>query len=930
MPTCEKAEILDRFRLPSSLRTQSLSLQRLSCLVALAFVLGATLLVASPTAMAAALTPAEFFETSVRPLLAEKCFSCHTQTKMGGLEMVSREVLLRGGQSGPAVEPRAPERSLLIKAIRHTDQRLRMPPAGRLSQAEIKTLTKWVEDGAPWPESHRDSTLSNDDRRLVITSDHRNFWAFRPVRRREPPPGQGSAIDRFIDAKLREARISPSAPADKRTLLRRVHYDLVGLPPSPSDVEAFLADDSPDALAYVVDRLLASPRYGERWGRHWLDVARYSDDRLNSTQDEPYPNAWRYRDWVIRAFNEDMPYDVFVKAQIAADQVSESEAMGWTREELLAGLGLFGLSPKFQDDRVDITGRGFLALTVGCAECHDHKFDPIPTEDYYALLGVFNSSDANEHPLASEDVVQAYDQAKRKADDATARLDEFITAQSGQLVEALAARTGDYICAAWEVSGPPKAPLGVTASERGLDAETLERWVEYLSGWPKEHPLLDGWKRLVKSDSTRAQAELFGAEVESKVLYLIAEKKRIEKENEIRLGGDRSGTNIRRTALLALPRDEFYLWNDLVSPNSRNLPSAADTGILYYKGDEIMRFLSGVWTDHLVRSRAAVADLEREVPAKYPFLHVLADKPAPVNEHVRIRGSEDNLGDEVPRRFLSVLSAGVPEPFTGGSGRLDLARAIAAPENPLTARVMANRIWMHHFGRGVVATPSNFGIMGEPPTHPELLDYLATQLVDSGWSVKALHREILLTDAYGRASQINRSGVSADPENRLFWRTNRRRLDAESLLDSILYVSGNLLPEAGGPPQPWDASSRRRRTVYGFVSRRRLDVRLGLFDFPNPNRTSAQRFGTNTPLQGLFFLNSELLIQQAQAFARRLGDEAGTDARPRIRHAYRILYGREPTDEELDLTTRFAQQSDGTWPSLAQTLMSANEFLYVN
>ena len=865
----------------------------------------------------------------MRPLLAAKCFSCHTQTKMGGLEMVSREALLRGGQSGPAVEPKAPERSLLIRAVRYTDEQLRMPPTERLESEQVGILTKWVEEGAVWPEAFPD-TVAGERGTFAITDDHRRFWAFRKVSKTEPPPGPGAAIDRFLDAKLREAGIAAVPRADRRTLIRRVSYDLVGLPPTPAEVEAFVADDSPAAYAALVDRLLASSRYGERWGRHWLDVARYADDRLNSTQDEPYANAWRYRDWVIQAFNDDMPYDVFVKAQLAADQMEDADRRGWTRDQLLPGLGMFGLSPKFQDDRIDVTGRGFLGLTVACAECHHHKFDPIPTEDYYALLGVFTSSEQREHPLAPAGEVRMYEERKKEADEAKKRLAEFLDRESKQLVDALAAQTSEYIVAAWRVAGPENMEASACAEEHGLDEETLKRWVEYLSGWPKQHSLLDGWRILAGDGGQLAEVRRFADRIEAKILYLIAEKQRIERENDIRLGGDHSGGNIRRTALLALPRDEFYLWNDVASPNSRDIPHEAETGILHYKGEALERFLSGVWIDHIRRSRERIRQMEGAVPPKYPFLHALADREEPGNEHVRIRGSEENLGEEVPRRFLRILSDGEPRPFATGSGRLDLARAIASPGNPLTARVMANRIWMHHFGRGIVGTPSNFGQMGERPTHPALLDYLAARLVESGWSVKALHREILMTDAYRRGTLDIPASRDADPENRLLWRANRRRLDAESLIDAILFASGTLSLETGGPPLPWDSAERHRRTVYSFVSRRRLDVRLGLFDFPNPNRTSPRRFGTNTPLQGLFFLNSELLMEGARALAARIAKQAGADEDNRIRLGYRLLFQRDPTAEEVAINRSFVANSAGAWPRLAQAWMTSNEFRYVN
>ncbi len=873
---------------------------------------------------------ADYFETRVRPLLAEKCFSCHTQSKMGGLEMVSRAAFLRGGQSGPAVEPGAPERSLLIRAVRYGDDSLRMPPTERLSAEQVAVLTKWVDDGAVWPESDS-ATPPAAGGRIVTTDQRAPFWAFRPVERGEAPAGTGTPIDRFLDAAMGTAGVRKAQRADRRTLVRRVSYGLTGLPPTPQEVDEFLADDSPGAFAALVDRLLASPRYGERWGRHWLDVARYSDDRLNSTQDEPYENAWRYRDWVIRAFNEDMPYDLFVKAQLAADQLAEAEMGAWSREDLVAGLGFFGLSPKFQDDRIDVTGRGFLGLTIGCAQCHDHKFDPIPTEDYYALLGVFNSSEPHEHPLEDAGAVASYKASEERLDTARQRLKVFLETQSEQLVDAMAARTAEYVFAAWKVARGAISDVPSAAAAGGLDRETLGRWSAYLDGWPKQHPLLDRWKELSASDTPETAVRAFATGVQGKVVHLIAEKKRIERENDIRLRGDHSARNIRRTALLALPRDEFYLWNDVASPNGRDLPRVAKTGILYYHGEALDRFLSGVWKDHVTRARERVEALEAALPPKYPFLHVLADKDRPANEHVHIRGSEENLGDEVPRRFLQVLSDGEPELFSVGSGRLELARAIASADNPLTARVMVNRVWLQHFGRGIVSTPSNFGMMGERPTHPGLLDYLAARFVDGGWSVKALHREILLTEAYRRAATDIPSSREADPENRLLWRASRRRLDAESILDSMLHVAGRLSPIAGGPPRSWGAAATRPRTVYGFVSRRRLDVRLGLFDFPNPNRTSPRRFRTNTPLQGLFFLNSPLVMEQAGALADRLGIEAGPGPDDRIRLGYRLLFGRSPTAGELALNRDFLAGSDAdAWPRLVQAWLSSNEFRYVN
>jgi hypothetical protein len=588
------------------------------------------------------------------------------------------------------------------------------------------------------------------------------------------------------------------------------------------------------------------------------------------------------------------------------------------------------LSPNFQDDRVDVVGRGFLALTVACAQCHDHKFDPIPTEDYYALLGVFNSTKVDEYPLVAAEIVQEYQSKKKVADDAKAKLDAFLTTQSQQLVDAFAARTEAYIVAAWRISGPEQASEEIAAKEAGLDQETLERWRAYLDGTPKEHKLLDEWQGFVAKQGPDEEVRRFGRKIREKLIEVVAEKKRIELENEILLGGDKSGTNLRRTKQLALPREEFYLWNDLASSHSREIPAEAKTGVLFYAGEKLERFLSGVWLEHVQESRRQVAELEALVPEKYPFHHMISDIDKPRDERVHIRGNADNLGAEAPRRFLKILCEDEPEAYTEGSGRLGLARSIASAENPLTARVMANRIWLGHFGRGIVGTPSNFGVMGERPTHPELLDYLAARFVESGWSVKALHREILLTDVYRRSARQIAANHEIDAENKLLWRADRRRLDVESLRDSLLYVSGRLVENPGGPPRGWADEKEPVRTVYRFVSRRSLDPRLGLFDFPNPNQTSERRLDTNTPLQGLFFFNSELVMELSEALVERISTDAGADPRDRILRAYKLLYGRAASEQETSLALKFLRESNDAWVRLAHVWLSSNEFRYVD
>jgi mono/diheme cytochrome c family protein len=842
---------------------------------------------------------ADFFEMRVRPVLVKNCFSCHTASKMGGLAMDSRDSLLKGGQSGPALRVGDPDNSLLIQAVRHAPGRLKMPPSGKLEEREIADLAAWVLDGAVWPETQISAAKAGGDAPKV-SAEQRSWWAFQPVRRAVPPAVKNaawskSAIDRFILAKLEEKGIEPVAPADRRIWIRRATYDLTGLPPTPDEVDAFLKDKSPGARAKVIDRLLASSRYGERWGRYWLDIARYADDRLNSTKDDPQPNVWRYRDWVIRAHNDDMPYDKFLMAQIAGDLMPDPD-------RYRAGLGFFANSPQFQEDRVDALTRGFMALTAACAQCHDHKFDPIPTRDYYSLLGVFENTKSAEFPLAPKEVVEEFDRRKKAADESEKAVTKFEDEQATQLAEILAAQSTRYLRAAR--SG---------TDDGSLDAETLDRWKEYLT-LERQHPYLNGWREPTFDD----------AAFQSKLLGVIAQQKEIERENLILLGGKDDEEAVRVIEVKSLPREEYMLWQELISSQ----PSGKrESGILYYKGKKLDRFLAAHWKQHLDYLRAAHDRKKQEVPEKYPFLMTIEDVDKPKNLRVRIRGNPENLGEEAPRQFLTVLCDGEPKPFSGGAGRMDLATAVVDPANPLTARVAANRVWMYHFGRALVGTPGNFGRLGERPSHPELLDYLAARLVEQGWSLKALHREIMLSATYALSATAAPANEAADADNKLYWRANRRRLDVEPLRDTLLFVSGEMDERGGGEAKPLTGSQNKQRTVYGFVSRRSLDRTLGLFDFPNPMATSDRRVQTATPLQQLFFLNSTFVQDRARALAARL--EQAEDNKTRIREAYRILFQRTPEADEMKLGLQYVVSSKDAWPRYAQALLSSNELVFI-
>jgi len=857
---------------------------------------------------------AEFFEAKIRPVLARHCYSCHTQTHTAGLRVDSREHLLNGGRSGPAIVPGKAEESLLIQVVRRT-HRVKMPPSESLRDEEIAALVKWVNAGAVWPEAPPPAKPAGS--RYEITPAQRAFWSFQPVRKPAPPPVRGEAwvrgpIDRFILAKLEEAGLAPAPPASRHALIRRVSFDLVGLPPTPEEVGAFVEDAAPNAYEKLVDRLLGSPRYGERWGRHWLDVARYADGEHGVSNDTPFPNAWRYRNWVIQAFNEDLPYDTFVKAQIAGDLLPHAD-------RLRPGLGFQALGHDHHD-RVDVTTRAFLGLTVACAQCHDHKYDPIPTQDYYSLLGVFRSSSLTEHPLAPPAVVENYKAQKKIIDEREAALKEWTAKQIDSLIDILATRTADYMMAAWRVRQGGAAP-------DGLDAETVTRWVAFLRERDKDYAFLKPWFDALDRQAPEAEMSRLAADLQTFFLSVLAEKKDIDDRNYVKLGGAK-GVKDERTRQYAnldfLSPVKYYFWRDLASEPYRRDAFDSAGGVFYYGPQQIDRWLSGAWREYLQRERADIEALKKALPPHYPFLHSLTDADKPVNTRVAIRGDQNHLGEEAPRRFLRILAGDTPAVFTRGSGRLDLAEAIASASNPLTARVFVNRVWQMHFGEGIVRSPSNFGQLGERPTHPELLDYLAARFVENGWSVKKLHREILLSAVYQQAAAYHPLHAAKDPENRLLGRFPlRKRLDVEALRDAMLAVAGTLDLTPGEAPAKLDEENRRR-TVYGTVARTRQEPILSLFDFPNPNQTSEQRAVTMGPMQRLFFLNNPFVTRQSRALAERLAPLASDEAR--IQQAYLLLYARSASRDEVRAGLEFVRSAENLWPQYAQVLLGSAEF----
>jgi mono/diheme cytochrome c family protein len=896
----------------------------------------------SITASIAAPDDVAFFESKIRPVFASQCFSCHTSSALGGLRVDSKEALLKGGKSGPAIVPGDPDNSLLIKAVRHTGT-LKMPMGGKLDPKQIEDLAAWVKNGAFWPAELKPTT--NTGGKYTITAQQRAFWSFQPLKAPAVPAPKNTKwartdIDRFILARLEKEGLTPAAPADRRTLLRRASLDLTGLPPTFEETQAFLNDKSPDAFAKVVDRLLASPHYGERWARMWLDVARYGEDDYRSLDPmgrgfNPYSMAYLYRDWVIQSFNDDLPYDQFVKAQLAADLMPENQ-----RVRMLPALGFLGQGPWFYDngaveitqadarhDRIDVVSRGFLGLTAGCARCHNHKYDPIPQTDYYALGGVFASIDYHEYPRVPKEVAAEYDRQEQTLKAKQRMLAKFQHEESEHLSQRLTMEAAKYMIAVWHITGEPKEKFTKVLDSNKLDYELLERWVKFLSRPPKYYPFLKDWQAMMARGGTEQEARKLAEEFQNLLMSVLIEHKEVDDENEVRLTKALPGLKKREPVfkpsdfktnddfcpgcgveLRAMPPERAKLWADVYKEDldEPGLPGIFDNkpGLLLFRGWGLERQLDADKRAYVNAMKADLEKAEKALGPHYPYVHGVTEEPQPVNLKVNLRGNPFSLGEEVPRGFLSVLSpAEGPVRFTKGSGRMELAEAILA--QPVAMRVIANRIWKAHFGTGIVDSPSNFGVTGERPVHPELLDYLAIYFRDHGLSFKQLHREILLSSVYQLSNEFQQAAFEKDAANRLYWRFNRRRMDAEQIRDSLLATSGQLDKKLYGPSEAL-TPDYARRTVYGKISRYRLDDYLQLFDFPSPNITAEQRFTTNVPLQRLFFMNSDFVQQQAEQIVRKVEDETSSEAR--IRKLYRVALGREATPEEVRLGIEYISQ----------------------
>jgi hypothetical protein len=890
----------------------------------------------------------DLFEKRIRPVLVERCYSCHSKQsnkQRGGLYLDSRAALREGGDNGPAIVPGKPAESLIIKAIRHVDPKLKMPKDGKLPPEVIADFERWIALGAPDPR---------DDKVVAKAMDFdaaKKHWAYQPIRKPALPGVKKKAwarspIDAFILGKLEEKELTPSPMADARTLIRRLYIDLIGLPPTFDEVEQFAnawrkaGAQRQAALEKLVDQLLASPHYGERWGRHWLDVARYADTKdgvLMYGDDRVRPYAYTYRDYVIRAFNEDTPFDRFILEQIAADRI-DPPVEPWR----LAAMGFLTLGRQYDnnvhdviDDRIDTVTRGFLGLTVSCARCHDHKYDAIPIADYYSLYGVFaNSVSPLEPPLADRpENCKTLPDYEKQAGPHREKMQKMLDNQYALLIETARQRVGDYLmrAATTEPDHAETAIYFLSLAPTDLRPPMVNAWRKYLDHpdrlndrvfgpWQELMNLHDGANPLVALRiATRWHAKL------NPLVSNALQSARIKSKADVaRAYGDLLKKTYEETKGKEMTADQKQLIDVLTSPTSP----------CYFPKSLTWHNMSRGEKDAYGGMKTQFDKIALKMPNAPPRAMVLHDSPDPSEPKVFKRGNAAAPGDIVPRQFLRVLAGEKRQAFSAGSGRLDLAKAIASQDNPLTARVIVNRVWMHHFGEPLVSSPSDFGVRSTPPSHPELLDWLAWTFINDGWSLKKLHRHIVLSSTYLQAS-LDRPARKLDPENRLYWRANRQRLDLEAMRDSLLAIAGRLdRAQFGRPVDIVNDAKNARRTVYGLVDRQSLPGLFRAFDFAVPDQSVERRPMTTVPQQALFALNSPFMMEQAKALASRTEKQEG-DAR--VRELYRLVHAREPTGDEVRIGLRFVEAPASeersqltAWQQYAQVLLLTNETMFVD
>ncbi len=1079
---------------------------------------------------------AKFFETKVRPILVARCYQCHgPQSKTeGNLRLDSRAALLKGGDIGPAIKPGDPKGSLLIDAINHGDV-VQMPPKTKLPAEEIADLTAWIAQGAPWPDSPQPGPPPAAGNTVGISDEDRAFWAFQPPAEPEVPTVKNTAwpqgvLDAFVLAPLETHGLRPAPPADKRKWIRRATFDLHGLPPTPEEVEEFLADASSDASAKVIDRLLASPRYGERWGRRWLDLARYADSN-GMDENMAMANAWRYRDYVVTAFNRDMPYDQFLREQLAGDLMPAADEP--TNFQRLIATGFLVLGPKMLaeddpvkmemdiiDEQVDTIGRAFMGLTLGCARCHDHKFDPISMADYYALAGIFKSTKTmenfhvvamwSERPLATSADVARQKAHEQQLAARSAEIQAVQDAANAQLLGEARGKLARYLLAAAQRDQQKRALAALTSEFSGgqlgngavvLEAENFARGnvtrdftvygpgigVIYNAGplpnvaeYDFELPAAGTYQialRYAAAESRPLALTLDGRKLTTDAAGKVTgswdpdtQRWSIEAvvplasgKHVLRLERDQPFPHVDKLALLPAryakdpatatwrvvgqtidtgdlnrsildqwaaylertkddPHSVLHTWHAWHAAEARGIAPAVDestgvaaalvraprprsTGELAARYEQLCREAElalqqqqktagnqpaaladatqeafrqllvdpagpfavpkGAEADYadatrqsLVTLRKQLADLQKAKP-EVPQALAVAERE-PKNLRVHIRGSHLTLGDEAPRRFPRILAGDAQAPIPAqSSGRLELAAWLSRPDHPLTSRVMINRIWQGHFGEGLVRSPDNFGKLGERPDNQPLLDWLARRFVESGWSIKAMHRLIMLSSAYRMSTAYDAQAAEADPENRLLWRMNHRRLEAEEIRDAILATAGQvdwsmggtLLTSANHTYVTSTVSKNEvryenlRRSVYLPVVRSAVYEVFSAFDFADPSAMNGKRASTTVAPQALFMMNSPIVLGQTRVLAKQLLSSSESDDSARVGSAYQRAYSRPPSPQEISRALQFvglyqadladkkmapAEARVRAWQALCRVILSSNEFIYLD
>ena len=879
----------------------------------------------------------QFFEKKIRPLFHQHCISCHGAKKQeASLRLDRRSDAFKGGDNGKVFVPGHPGESRLLEVLKHDENDLQMPPKEKLSEEKIRTIANWIQQGAPWPVD-----LEAESEQKIRPEDH---WAFQPFQKvRIPSVGNQNwvknPIDAFILSRLEQKNLTPSEPAKPYELIRRIKMDLVGLPLRYEEVQSFLKDTSSGKVASLVDRYLSSRQYGERWARHWLDVARYADSKGYVFQEDVrYPYSYTYRNYVIDAFHSDVPFDQFIKEQLAADYLKKAE-----NDPSLAGLGFLTVGRRFRnsshdiyDDRIDVMMRGFMGLSVTCARCHDHKYDPVSMEDYYALYGVFASSQEPKNlpvigtiPDTPESRRYQSELAKRQQ-----QVNAYVTQQTNVMSAKMRSLAKDYLLQiAWETKTNPKDPKPKW-NVKEVKTPLRLRWQRALRDQVSpEHPIAGpfriglalGNESFSEQLQQRLKTPKAKASVNPVVLQWLQERK-----------------PQTRYELASVYADLFQSIEQKAKQfqkEKKPLPKAEeDIRKLFYEQtkiehEEFVRIFDRAQRNKYRELEKKVAQWKVESPDAPPRAMILQDSKNLYNPYVFQRGNPGRRGETVPRRFLTHFGNEKELPFQIGSGRLELAEAII--NHPLTARVIVNRVWMHHFNEGLVRTPDDFGLRGNVPTHPELLDWLAQELIRNHWSVKFLHRLILQSNTYQQSSRQRDVGIERDPENLLLWRMNLRRVEFEAMRDSLLYVSGQLELKPFGKPVRWNTpQANNRRTLYLFVDRNNLPGLYRAFDFANPDASTGQRPRTTVPQQALFGMNAPFVIEQSRRLVQHAKLDQHDTSAEKIRQLYRMVLARDPNETELSVALAYVKsQQDAKlnrYQKLAHVLLMSNELHFID